>query len=1037
MRPLYLEMENIGPFVKRTKVDLENIEEGGLFLISGPTGSGKSFIFDTICYALYGKTPSRREGNLRSDHSGVGDRPLIRFSFELGDRTFLVERILEYEDRKRGGGTIMRSEDASMIQLVKDPSSPGGLRSVPLATKKTDVHDRCVEILGLGIEQFSRVMMIPQGEFRELLRAETKDRESLLRRLFDSIFYLKVGDELSARYGRLKDRINASQERNRTIIDGIVTEMGLETKPGEGLTFEEWSKDVICKIETDLAGSRSKEMALRKTWDDSREQLRRSTEVYGTSRDLNSARQKMRELEDAGKDRICGYEKALDLSLRASRLRPDLRSHDDLASEKAGVEERVIELVSEMDVLKEQRSDLGEKEEKRVPDLEMDINEKEALKRNLESSVTAVSEVADIISELNAYNKKLKEKERIGSDLVKERSELEKKFIAIKEKILGLSVKEDISRLGIVIKNGEDLARIHKERGSIFSLIERSAGARAQLEDRIKIEMSGLSELRKGREASLASELAKGLEEGKECPVCGSLHHPAPRGPSDEDVSPEMISKKEDLIEEMRKELSRINEEHREHLTRKSELERRAGEIRSETEELSGVDEKDLDERLMELKVEESEVRKKAEAKVRLEGDLEKMTARRTEIESTHEPLLSEINDLNVKIASLDTKMNERSERMRELGIDLRKGDPKSDLADRIESIGERINELRTTVRSIKERSRKMDEELIKKGEKLSSERKRRDEIDKIVTRLTRTLSERISSIEGIGTIEDLRKAILEEDGESELKEAVKEYKDEISHLKNTIQDLDEKLRGSDMKIPEKEELDEMSARVEELEETWRSAHAAMSQLEGSLKRTMNNIDDIGRTKKIMKEEERLISIVGRMTGEVKGNMVPRISLERFFLAQRFEEVLISSNFRLKVLSGNRFFLKRASDEERGARSRGGLDINVFDNYTGQERPAHTLSGGQMFLCSLALALGLADVVQSRSGGIRMDALFIDEGFGSLDEETLQTALKVLSELREGRMVGVISHVGELKRQIRCGFEVVPSPSGSTVRSIQ
>lgn len=114
----------------------------------------------------------------------------------------------------------------------------------------------------------------------------------------------------------------------------------------------------------------------------------------------------------------------------------------------------------------------------------------------------------------------------------------------------------------------------------------------------------------------------------------------------------------------------------------------------------------------------------------------------------------------------------------------------------------------------------------------------------------------------------------------------------------------------------------------------------------------------------------------------------------------------------------------------------GGLDINVYDNYTGQERPANTLSGGQMFLSSLALALGLADVVQSRSGGIRMDTLLIDEGFGSLDEETLQTALKVLSELREGRMVGVISHVGELKRQIRSGFEVVPSTTGSTIKTI-
>jgi exonuclease SbcC len=195
-------------------------------------------------------------------------------------------------------------------------------------------------------------------------------------------------------------------------------------------------------------------------------------------------------------------------------------------------------------------------------------------------------------------------------------------------------------------------------------------------------------------------------------------------------------------------------------------------------------------------------------------------------------------------------------------------------------------------------------------------------------------------------------------------------------------------------------------------------------------------MERIRKSKEDMREREKEISVVGKLAMQVKGNGVPRISLERFFLSQRFEEVLISSNHRLKILSGGRFLLRRASDEDRGARSKGGLDINVYDNYTGQERPANTLSGGQMFLSSLALALGLADVVQSRSGGIRMDTLLIDEGFGSLDEETLQTALKVLSELREGRMVGVISHVGELKRQIRTGFEVVPSTNGSTIRNI-
>ncbi|MCK5774004.1 MAG: hypothetical protein KAH57_09485 [Thermoplasmata archaeon] len=216
----------------------------------------------------------------------------------------------------------------------------------------------------------------------------------------------------------------------------------------------------------------------------------------------------------------------------------------------------------------------------------------------------------------------------------------------------------------------------------------------------------------------------------------------------------------------------------------------------------------------------------------------------------------------------------------------------------------------------------------------------------------------------------------------------------------------------------------------------WQVATQRKATAESDLKWTRGQLEKVEKTSEGIQEMEKVQKVVGRLSMQVKGLSNPRMSLERFFLAQRFEEVLISSNVRLKVLSGGRFLLRRADEAEGGRRAKVGLDLDVYDNYTGQERPANTLSGGQMFLSSLALALGLADVVQSRSGGIRMDALFIDEGFGSLDDETLQTALKVLSELREGRMVGVISHVGELKRQIRSGFEVVPSPTGSVVRSI-
>jgi len=1036
MRPLWLEMKNIGPFVGKTRLELENIEEGGLFLISGPTGSGKTFIFDTICYALYGKTPSKREGHLKSDHGGIGDAPEIRFSFRVGDRTYLIERTLEYEDHKKVGGTTSRTEQASLFELITDPSSPDGTRSVSLASKKTEVLDRCTEILGLGMEQFSRVMMIPQGDFRELLRAETKDRESLLRKLFDSVFYLKVADELSTRYGRLSDEIKASVERNDTIIEGIVGDIALDTRPGEGLTFDEWSDEVIKKIEDDLSGSRIKEKVSRKSWDDSREQLQRSNEVYTTFRDLNSAKQKLKELEDEGKEKIAGYEKILDISSVASRLKPDLRSHDDLVEQKNGIEGEIISLTSNLEELERSHSEFREREEKKIPEMENEIREKEALKRDLESSLPLVSEITGIVSLLKDHRDTLKKREESRKELVMEKKGLDEGHAAIKEEVKGLSSREDISRLGIVIKNGSDLVKIRKRHRSTPGEIDRIIGSRSELDKRIKKEIEELSDLRKRREGSLAAELAKGLVEGKECPVCGSLDHPHPKGPSGEDVTLELIGSKELSIEKIRKELTRVNDEFRKFQTMKEELEQRSKDIISETGELSGIEEKDLENRITELKAKESQERKRSERKIQLEAELERISDRKDEIDPIIEQLSTDINKLEIEIASLGSKASERSDRMADMGMDIQKEDLEKEYEERIGTTGKRIDELNKILLEIKERSKKFHEDMIKINENLETDRKRMAGMDGTIIELVKKMEERISSIEGIDTMRDLRDAILEEDEESELKEAVQKFKDDRFRLQGTITDLEKKLIGYQMKVPEKEALDEMKDIVLKLEEAWRSHHKEMSQLEVTLTRTMSRIEDIRRTKEKMKEKEKLLSIVGRLTREVKGNSTPRISLERFFLAQRFEEVLISSNYRLKVLSGNRFLLRRAADEDRGARSRGGLDINVYDNYTGQERPANTLSGGQMFLSSLALALGLADVVQSRSGGIRMDTLLIDEGFGSLDEETLQTALKVLSELREGRMVGVISHVGELKRQIRSGFEVVPSTTGSTIKTI-
>ncbi|MEA3558369.1 MAG: SbcC/MukB-like Walker B domain-containing protein, partial [Candidatus Thermoplasmatota archaeon] len=401
------------------------------------------------------------------------------------------------------------------------------------------------------------------------------------------------------------------------------------------------------------------------------------------------------------------------------------------------------------------------------------------------------------------------------------------------------------------------------------------------------------------------------------------------------------------------------------------------------------------------------------------------------------DPLEDRIKPLDQEIITLTSILEERTRRLDHLKTD----ENLSGLTrEEIEKSNIRIRDLRTSITRIRDDFNELEKELSAVSEGVRSGKesllKMIDKKEMIEKKLISDLLK--INVPSLKDIEDLRAALLNRKTEDGLQEIFQQHKDEIVRNEALLGKLKvqrEEL-GRELEITEEEHLKQYQEEETTRKNEWKEAGEERANIEKDLKWSLDQIKNIESIREGIEDLEKELKIVGKLSSQVRGLDNPRMSLERFFLAQRFEEVLISSNHRLKILSGGRFLLKRADEMEMGGRSKVGLDLDVYDNYTGLDRPANTLSGGQMFLSSLALALGLADVVQSRSGGIHMDALFIDEGFGSLDEETLQTALKVLSELREGRMVGVISHVGELKRQIKTGFEVVPSTSGSRIRTI-
>ncbi|MEA3559646.1 MAG: AAA family ATPase, partial [Candidatus Thermoplasmatota archaeon] len=352
MKPLYLEMESIGPFVNKVRIDLGSIEEGGLFLICGPTGSGKSFIFDAMCYALYGKTPSGREKNLKSDYSKVGDEPRIEFCFQLGEKRYLAERTLEHDAPKRDGGYVTRPEKASLSLLIPDKGNLEGYRSKVLASRKREVQKKAVEIIGLEMEQFSRVMMIPQGEFRELLKADTDRREGLLRKLFDSYLYVKVADEFEKRTKRLRRDIGVGGTKSDTMIVSMIETLSLDSNPGDGLTFAEWSQNVIDGLDMKKKETVKDEEDRHERWNTSRKTLEKAKAVYRTNLDLEEALKRKAELERKEKKDIGEIKRKLDLHKRASSFVPDLGSLDHVANDIKPLEKSTHDLMEREKKLK-------------------------------------------------------------------------------------------------------------------------------------------------------------------------------------------------------------------------------------------------------------------------------------------------------------------------------------------------------------------------------------------------------------------------------------------------------------------------------------------------------------------------------------------------------------------------------------------------------------------------------------------------------------------------------------------------------------
>ena len=1078
MRPEYLILSGFGPYAGRTELDFQKLGKGGLYLITGDTGAGKTTIFDAITFALYGEASGqvRESGMFRSKYAAPETPTFVELTFSYQGKTYRVRRNPEYlRPKGRGSGMTVQKADAELI-------FPDGRQPV---TKAREVTKAITELTGLDYRQFTQIAMIAQGDFQKLLLAGTAERGEIFRQLFHTGLYREVQNRLKE---EVKQRWKQYDELRRSIsqyLDGVDAGQDEELS----LEFQELKKEHF-----DGKAVRGMEILSQLLVRDAK----RLQEMDGSLRTLEE-----RIRRETGQAEKLRQRKKLEQDLEVKMTdRKQAEEGLKLAQREADVSLKEAE---ECGLLETQIRQAGERLQK--------WSTMEQLERQLETLAQALTQVektaqaegqklgkleeeaAFIGTELEQFQgldgrreRFLAEKERLEqqkTELGKGRDlwEQAKKRLSLTEEKLSMLQKESVEageRLKKILEEFEktkaaelSLEQIQREQQvlenrkiQLFHLTEqinkRKTAAENLKQFQVRYETAAeisrslrkqYTELEQLFLDGQAGVLAAQLRAGEACPVCGSLHHPMPARVQKNVPKKEELEKKEKEVNQAEGQTERLSGEAGQWRKRLEEEEGRLAQAGmslygvSEPEQLEALAEKEKQELISLEKKVSSRRRQAEEAKERKErleawlkaeeekfqqkeNDFREMEKQRAADERGCQELqkrLEEICTLQEEVFRIekssegqtvqaDAEDYDTAEHVaRLLSILEKKGCQVMAELER-NSIWEKRRKTLEQRREATEKNRKAAETVLHSCEKQMAEQR---------TKL-QGYQERILDLQGETAGEtkaDLETGIRQWTEKKAQLESAREmsgqrYQRQKERLAGLIQ-AEETLKSQ---LAESEGLDEAGIlEALALAEEQKQALSRERDVQYAAEKNNRNIYDavIGR-RQVMEQAEQeyvwLKALSDTANGTLSGKQ--KIELETYIQMNYFDRILRKANLRLMTMSSGQYELKRREDSDN-KKEKAGLELNVIDHYNGSERSVKTLSGGETFQASLSLALGLSDEIQSRTGGIRLDAMFVDEGFGSLDEDALNQALKALEGLTEGeRLVGIISHVSELKERI-------------------
>jgi len=989
MKPHRLRIEAFGPYAEPAEIGFDTLSQEGLFLIHGSTGAGKTFLLDALCFALYGEVSGDRSvKGLRSDHAPAAAVPRVCLEFSTGAGRYLVERSPAYTaPRSRGAGTTDKAAQAVLFRLV-------GSDRETVVSRSSEVSREVEALVGLNAAQFRQVILLPQGRFAEVLRARAEDREALLKTLFDTVLFEQAGQWLEerARLARIElAKLRTSQEGLR----GQAAQAWSADDPA-GPTDQQGLDRLVERIAAVMQGTatglRQAEAALTAAQAGKEAQTRvadrwdRRAAATARLTELEGQRQPIEELQQQ-----------LALSERAESLRTSLAaersSQEALTTLQRSIRQQLLRAIRARDaalalpdpVLLLDLTALPSAEALGQASRALAVRgaELSALARKALEAGQARARASQARTAAAAAGERLERGSTARSGNQETRRQTQEALTA------ACSARDRLNGLERAAREASEQAAAAAALAPAEHRRQAAAAALAAAERELQRCHERVSALRQAQIAGMAAHLAGGLHAGEACPVCGSTSHPAPAPAGDAAVADAALQAAEQQLNQASQRLNTATA-----AVATAEAERQAA-----IERAGPAGEDPVAARTAATAAAEAltEAQTRAQAVASLEQQIHTLDAEFTAIEAG-------ILKLSTRRALDEQTAAEEEARAERLAAEIR-----NELGDGLDPplVLQGYAPLEQALQP-----------LVRSCEASAG-------ASSALEQATRRLEQELAG-SGFADREAVMAALREESVRRNWATRIEIFQRETAEQRTLLAapelvDLPEQRPDTGAAAAAVLELDAARTLAVERHTEARRAQAALQRL----------AEEHRRADTALAEHQERTQLLSAMADRCQGRAAPYISLQRWVLSAYLAEICRYANQRLELMTSGRYRLQLTDEGGRGGRN-AGLGLRVLDAYTGEEREVNSLSGGETFQASLALALGVADTVQAHTGGVHLDALFIDEGFGTLDPDNLQLAMDELDRLREGgRMIGIISHVAALRERIRTGIEVLASERGS------